>query len=51
MTAGEVMHAGPRGHGGHARAVIVAAAVVQIPAQVGVVQTVLIQIHYKSNSC
>ena len=43
MTAREVMNAGPGRYGGDPRAVVVAAAIVQIPAQAGIGQPFAIQ--------
>jgi hypothetical protein len=50
VAAGEVMQAGPGRHRGNAGAVIVAAAVVQVPAQVRIGEAIGLQIRYKSDS-
>ena len=50
VAAGKVMQPGPGRHAGHAGAVVVAAAVVQVPAQVRVVQALLLQPRFKSHS-
>ena len=50
VAAGKVVQAGPGRYMGAARAKIVQTGVVQVPAQVGVVQLVLLQPVIKSNS-
>ena len=47
VAAGEVVNAGPGRHAGQTGAVVVAAAVVQVPAQLRVVQAVLGQPRFK----
>ena len=49
MAAGKVVQARPRGHHANARAVVVTAAVVQVPAQRGAVQLLLVQPRLKSH--
>ena len=50
VAAGEVVNARPGRHGGDACAVVVAATVVQVPAQVRVAQSVLPKVSIKSDS-